>query len=447
MIKPFFLLAAIILSVAAHAAEVRFEEDYALPIVYLNIVADVGASQDPADKLGLANIGAHMLLRGTQKHDKLAFFEHVNQLGGRIDVDPRPEGTVIRAGVLAENLEKFLELLGEALTRPKFTSGELSKLKREIISEILEQKGNDKSLVQLHFYRFLYDTHPYGNPLMGTQKGVAAITSKDVLDYYARNYSGKTLRVFGTGAAKKDVIEKWFNDVCDKLSAVHPEARPMTAVPAPEIPKGRRALIVNKPNATQSQILLGGAGMRPESPGFYAVQLANHVFGGPSFQARLMVELRVKRGWTYGASSSFKFGRQPRHFAMYVFPKTDDTPAAVALELSLFENFVKNGISSDEFRFARDSLVNSAPFNYDTPKKRLENATTEYLMGFPDGYFKNFAANIEGVSQGDINEALAKTFDPANLSLTIVGDAAKLRTSIAKLPGFGATAIKSYLED
>lgn len=428
-------------------AEFEFEEDNSLPIVYLNIVLDAGAAQDPADKLGLANVASRMLLRGTQLHPKNQFFELINQLGGQIEVDVRNEGTIFRGAVLSENLEKFLSLVEETLTRPKFTSEELTKLKKEVEGLILEQKGNDQALVQYHFSRFFYGSHPYGNPILGTRKGITAINHTDVLNFYSNNFSGKTLHFFGSGAAKKGVIKNWFENLGDKLSAIHPEAKPVAKIAAPEVPSGRRALIVNKPNTTQTQVLLGGKGIRPETSGFYSILLANHSYGGASFNARMMQEIRVKRGWTYGASNSFRFGREPRHFGMYVFPKTADTLPAINLMLTMFNDYISNGIKRDEFDFAKQSLVNNAPFNFDTPRKRLENAVTEYLTGFPRGYNEELAENIAQVDYNDITPSLKAAFNDQNLTLVIVGDASKLKSGVAKLPGFSKPVIKDYRED
>lgn len=448
-----FLALALCTNLAAYAAtsnqfsEFEFEEDNSLPIVYLNIVIDSGGGEDPEDKIGLANVASHMLLRGTQKHTKNEFNELLNMLGGEFEVDVRDEGTVFRGAVLSENLGNFLSLIEEALSKPKFTAGELAKIKKEIEGQILERKSNDKALVQQNYYEFLYGKHPYGKPTIGTQAGVKNINSKDIVNYFVQHFGGRTMRLFGTGAAKSSDVEKWFSGLTSKLSALHPEAVPVADVAKPEIPKGRRALIVDKPKATQAQALMGGPGIKPENPGFYPISLANYTFGGHSFQARLMQEIRAKRGWTYGASNAFRFGRQPKHFAMYVFPKTDDTAPAIDLEIKLFEDWVKNGITRDEFAFARDSLVNNAPFNYDTSKKRLENLTTEYLQGLPRDFHRNFAKNVGNVSYGDVAPALRSFFDPSNLTLTVVGDAQKLREPLSKLPGFSAPIVKSYLED
>lgn len=442
-----FLVLALTSTCAQAAPALSFEEDFTLPIVYLNIVLDGGPVQDPTNKQGLAYVASHMLLRGTQKHTKNQFFELVDRLGGEIEVDVRNEGIVIRAAALSDKFDNFLSLLEEALSKPKFTAEELAKVKKETEGKILEQKGSDHVLVQNNFYRFFYGKHPYGNPLMGTQKGVAAVDYKDVVNFYVRSFGGHTLKLFGTGAVKSEKIEKWFEDLSEKLAALHPEAKSPTEVAKPEIAGGRRILLVNKPNATQAQVLMGGIGMRPETPGFYAIQLANHSYGGASFQARLMQEIRVKRGWTYGAYNTFRFGKQVRHFATYIAPKNADTPPAIQLATEMFEQFVAKGITPEEYNFARDSLLNNAPFNYDTSKKRLENATNEYLLGFPKNYFKDFSKNIETVRYEEIAPSIQNLFNPANFVLVVVGDAKSLKEPLSKLPGFSAPVVKDYQQD
>ncbi len=428
------------------AADIEFEADHSLPLVYLNVIVNAGSANDPANKLGLATLASQMLLRGTQKNSKSDFFQKLDEIGGSITTEVRAEGVIYKGAVLSENLTAFLDLFEETLVKPKFTAEELQKLKKEIEGQILQNKSEDRPLALYHFYRFFYGNHGYGNPELGTQHSIKTITNGDIIDFYSRYFGAKTITVMGSGAADKSAIEDWVQKVTEKLSALHPEAEAPAPFTKPVIPEGRRALISNKPT-TQTQILMGATGMRPEDPGFYAVQLANYTFGGPSFNARLMTEIRVKRGWTYGASNTFRFGKQPRHFAMHMFPKTADTVPAIGLTIKLFEDFVKNGITDEEFTFARDSLVNNSPFNFDTPKKRIDNATTEYLTSFPKGYFRNFADNIDRVSKSDVAPALKSFFKPANLTLLVLGDASKLREPISRLPGFSKPVVKNYLEE
>lgn len=442
------LLIALFTNTFVHASDnFSFEEDNSLPIVYMNIVTDSGSAQDPKDKLGLANLTYRMLLRGTHAHDKNTFNEELDRLGSQLSVDVRTEGTVIRAAVLSENLEPFLKLVTEALTQPRFSAEETAKLKKEVEADILDNLSDDHYLVSYHFQRFFYGDHPYSHPTVGTLSGVKKISAIDLLDNYSKLLGGSNLALFGTGEAKKEVIEAWFTDLQEKLNALHPDAHavPKVAAPVPEV--GRRILLVNKAGITQSQVLIGGVGPTPDTAGFYAIQLANHSFGGTTFESRMMKELRVKRGWTYGAYSSFQFGRQPRHYSLYFFPKTADTKPAIDLALALFQDYVKGGITKEEFDFSKTSLVNNAPFNYDTAKKRVENATTEHLTLLPHGYFKDYAGNIESVKMDGVLPALQGFFNPANLTIVVVGDASKLKKSLLTLPGFQPIVVKDFRQE
>ncbi len=427
--------------------KVSFEEDFSLPIVYLNLVLEVGSLHDSPQKLGLANIATEMLLRGTKKQSKEVFLSQLEQLGASLDAIIYPEGVVLHAAVLSENTEKFLSMLEETFLMPLFLESELKKLKKEVEGQILEQKGNDKQLVSLNFSRFFYGTHPYGNPVLGTQKTVAALTKKDVSDFYSQYFHPQNLSFFGSGALEKNRIEKWYQSFSEKLSKLNSKSKKPGPIAEPVIPKEKRILIVDKPKTTQTQILMGGVGFRPEDVGFYSIQLANHSFGGSSFAARMMQELRVKRGWTYGAYNSFKFGKTHRHFAMYFFPKNEDSVPAIKLALELFADFLNKGITKEEFEFAKKSLVNNSPFNYDTSKKRLDNATQEHLLSFPNGYFKDFSSKIESVDFAEIPSVLKKSFNPEQLTLVVVGDAAMLKKDTQSLPGFKQTVVKNYLED
>lgn len=428
-------------------ADLTFEEDFSLPVVYFNLLVDSGASYDPAEKLGLANVASHMLLRGTQKHGKSEFFSLLNRIGGELEVEVRSEGVIYRAAVLADNADKFFDLLTEAFTRPKFDASELKKLKQEVISDILERKSNDRALAQYSIQRFFFGSHPYGNPSSGTMKGVAAVEPKDVVDFYANYFGDNTIHLFGSGALKKPTVAKWFGQLEDKLRAMHPGAKSGAAIVKPEIPKTHRMLLVDTPKATQSQIIIAGPGIRPDTPGFYAIELANHSFGGPSFEARLMKEVRVKRGWTYGIGNNFRFGRQPRDYELSMAPKTTDTLPAIELVLGMLNNFVQKGITEQEYHFAQSSLVNNAPFNYDTSKKRLENATTERLLNFPGDYFRDFASNIGKVSFDAITPALHESFKLDAMAIVVVGNASELKEPLSKLKGFEPVVIKNYKED
>ena len=145
-----------------------------------------------------------------------------------------------------------------------------------------------------------------------------------------------------------------------------------------------------------------------------------------------MVELRVKRGWTYGAGSGFKMGSQPHTWRVSFFPKNTDTPPAIKEAIRLITDLRDHGITQKEFDAAKRSMVNSAGFGYNTPSKRMENMLVEKIFGLPAGYNKDTARRIEALTLTDVNNALKVFIKPENLLVGLVATASVSRGPIAK---------------
>ncbi|NDF14624.1 insulinase family protein [bacterium] len=144
------------------------------------------------------------------------------------------------------------------------------------------------------------------------------------------------------------------------------------------------------------------------------------------------MELRVKRGWTYGAGSSFKLGSSPHSWKVGFFPKNADTPAAIREALRMIRDLKKNGITEEEFKASKQSILNSAGFAYNTPAKRMDNQLTEVVFNLPEGYFKDYADRVGKISREEVNEALARFLEPDQLMIGLVATASISKESIAK---------------
>ncbi len=156
----------------------------------------------------------------------------------------------------------------------------------------------------------------------------------------------------------------------------------------------------------------------------------------------MMVEIRVKRGWSYGANSYFKQGLQPRSWQFHLFPAAKDTPEALTFTLKMVEDLQKSGITREEFEFAQRSQVNSAGFMYDTPKKRAENKLLERTLDLPDGFMKSYGPELAKLTLEQVNSALSSYIKPERMTITVLGTAAELKDKIAKSTGFAADKIE-----
>jgi zinc protease len=423
----------------AQAMEVLVERDSRLPIAYLNVVVRTGAIADPAGKTGLTNFVGDMLLRGTQRHTKEEIDLMLDQWGASLGVETRTETMVVRGAVLSAKMPDFLELVREVLSQPLFPEGEISKLKQETISGILAQQGNDHALSSRKFGQFLFERHPYGRPIDGIPSEVSSFDREALIRQHRQVFTSEALLVLGAGDVTQSALKNWSDQLASSLPAK--PASPLTSASQPQFPAERRLQIVDKPDRTQTQILIGQSGVRMTDPDYYALYLGNVAFGGGSFTSRLMQEIRVKRGWSYGARSSFRFSLQPRSWQVHLFPAEKDTPAALATTVAMIEELRRNGISEKEFNLAKQSSINNAAFINDTPKKRIENRILEETLNLPQGFFSNLSKNLEKVTLAQVNQALSRFITTDRLTITVLGTAARLKTELADKAGIPAARV------
>jgi zinc protease len=409
----------------AASVETAFEQDTNLPLVTLNLAFRGGSAREPEGQDGIANFMGEMLLRGTLHRSKAEIDKEMDRIGAELEVEPRLESIVFRSSFLSSEMKNFFQLIQEILTEPAFPEAEIKKLKSEMQAAILSERGNDAALASKKFSHFLFGTHPYGRSTLGTLKSIQNLTRDQIVSFYKKTIQKKALIAAGCGDLKPEALTTWLEAWTSKLQ--------LGSDPSPiESPKsaethGIQVLLVDKPERTQTQIILGQIGVSISDPRFYALSLGNHVFGGGMFSSRLMSEVRVKRGWSYGARSSFRFGTMSRQWSVHLFPATQYTPDAVELVLSLIDVLKKKGISLEEFAFAKESLVNGAGFSYNTPAKRVENLLLEKSLRLKEGFIRNMSQEIERLKLEDVNAALTDFLAPESLKVVIVATAKELK--------------------
>ncbi len=425
---PFLILASL-LTQTTQAAELVFEKDRSLPLLYVTVAFRAGSTQDPDGKNGLTDIMAKLMLRGTKSKTKQQIDLVLDQLGASLGVETRAEFVAIRGSVLSENVPAFLDLLNEIITTPSFRAQELEKLKKEGVSQLLEDLSTDRSLARLRFDQVFFKGHPYSKSNQGRIKDIQGLTVTDLQKQYQRLINQNEMIVLAAGDAEQSELTPFMN-------AVQKARNGKSALnPIPEFtsePAKLRVMIFDKPDRTQTQVLIGQKGVPYNSPMLDALQVANYAFGGGGFQSRLMIELRVKRGWTYGAGSGFKLGNRSNIWRTSFFPKNGDTPAAIKEALSLIRELKAKGLTQKEFDFAKQSMINGSGFSYNTPAKRMDNRMTEILFGLPQGYMKDTANRLEKLTLADVNQAIKSFLNPDHMMIGLVGTASVSRTDIAK---------------
>ena len=213
------------------------------------------------------------------------------------------------------------------------------------------------------------------------------------------------------------------------------------------MPPGRRLVLVDKPERTQTQILIGGLGTHPTDPDHTALLVGNTIFGG-TVTARLTEEVRSKRGWSYGAYSSLPFDRRRQAFSMWTFPKAEDAAPCIALELEMLKAFRERGVTKKELAWAKRYLVRSHAFAVDTAAKRVGLALDSVLYDLPPGYYENYLARVRAVTLDDVNAALRARIPERDLLIVVVGTAADIRDAVERaIPELSHTEVVRFDAD
>ena len=427
----------------SNGIKVILVEDHSLGIFELSVVLRQGSVVDPPGKEGLARLTARAMLRGSVSRSREQIEEEVEYLGSDLAAEAGWDGIIFSASGLVRNFDKLLDVLGEVVSRPGFPQEEVDKLIRETTAEIRELWDNDRHLANVHFRRALLQGHPHGHLSTGTTVSVGAITRDDLLDFYRSRFTGPNLMVAASGALDAKLLRPRLEQALGGLAST---PAPDGAVPEPAMPRGRRVVLVDKPHRTQTQIVLGHLGIRAMHPDRFPLMLVNTTFGG-TFTARLMQEIRVKRGWSYGAYSSLQSSRDLGTFKIWTFPAVQDTLPTLRLALELLEDLAHKGIDEQELDFARTYHENAFAFSVDTAEKMAQQYQQMELYGLPDDYLATYRQKVKDVTLEQARRAAAELLHPHDLVVSVLCTADVLEEEVKKLPNVVDVEVLPYTHE
>jgi zinc protease len=403
------------------------EEDRRLPLVSISIGFQSGGATDPIGKDGLLRLMFRALREGCGLYDGKAFEIRLDELGAELSAEVYTTSAVITAQVIARNLEPFIDVLALMLSEPRFDAEAIERIKRESIAELEEARDNDKELANVAFRRALFGGHPFGRLSVGRISTVAKLERPDlVVCHRATIHRGNIL----LGIAG-DITEAGATQIRDQiLKSINPGERSESPMSAPLERPGRHLVFVDKPERTQTQVLIGRLGTFVQDDDHMPLVVANAAFGG-TFTARMMREIRSKRGWSYGAYARLALERARHSFSMWTFPAAETTAECIGLELKLLEDLFNQGINPRERNFFVKYLSRSFAFDIDTANKRVGQALDIEALGLPLDYYSCYIDRLEAVTTERANAAVRNRLNPANLVIAVVGTKSDLLAALS----------------
>jgi zinc protease len=404
------------------------EENHDLPLARAQLTFRVGGADDAPGDDGLCNYATELMARGAGGKSRAEIDAAFDALGTNLDISAEHDGVTFEVTVLQKTLDAALALMADVIVRPNFLDLEAEKLRRELRAQLDELRDEDSHLARRFFQKQLFGAHPYGRSVLGTETSFARLSPERARGWHQAALRGGNL-VFGLAGA---VDAGGAEALWARHFAGIPDGEPtFTARPTPERRRGRHVAIVDKPDRTQSQILIGQPAPRWVDPDFLPLQVATTAFGG-TFTARLMNEVRSKRGLSYGASARVGQGRGERGLIVHVFPSLAQTPETVELVLGLYDQWAKEGLTDDEIAFSKGYLANSFAFNVATPEDRLDLRVAVAVSGLATDHAQTYADRVRAVTPAEVRRAMEAHLHPGDLEVCIVSTADELRPQLEK---------------
>lgn len=401
-----------------------------IPLVSFNAVLHGGESAGVPGKSGVASLVAGLLEKGAGKRDAFAFVDAVEGAGGTFNAAAGPESIAIRGQFLARDQQLMLELLADAVLRPRFKLEELENLRARQIELIKAAKDSDPSeLIGTYGRAFLFRGHPFARPVIGSEASLAGITHRDIVDYYHTHFRADQLTLVVAG----DVDSAWLKRAVAKAFCEWPRSnRPSVKLPQPVRVRERSVLLVDSPSSAQTHFWIGNVGVDRHYPQRAALDLANTLYGG-RFTSILNTELRVKSGLSYGARSGFTRGSVAGEFAIRSFARTQDTVKAVDLALQTLEQLKHGAVTAEMLDSARAYILGQYPLDFETAGDWAAALGEIELYGLGAGYIEDYGTQLQNVTLPQMRSVIDAAFpSPAEVAIVLIGDAAELRDEVGR---------------
>ena len=417
-----------------------------LPMVSLALVLPAGSAEDPASRHGLASLTADMLDEGSGDRSAIQMQEALARIGADLDTETGPDSVVLSLSLLDRFVPKGLELLADIAVRPRLGAPDFERVRMLRTNRIRQLRDLPGLNAEVAFARALYGAHPYGHLPIGSSASLAAMTDGDVVGFHRRQYDPARATLVAVGAIDGAAFARQVEDAFGSWQRGPQLLAPSTGTPgsADRRPDGPmpapRLLIVDRPGAPQTELRVGHVGVPRKTPDFHAIVLLNAVLGG-HFSSRLNLNLRERKGYTYGVRSVVDFRKMAGPLSVQTSVQTDATADAVAEILAELRGLASSRPAEEEERsLSVATLTKGYPRNFETAGQVARGLAQLAVYELPDDTFDVFAPRIRALTTADVTSAAKRYLHPDRAVVVAVGDSSRIRSALEAV-GLGEATI------
>ncbi|MEZ4417526.1 MAG: pitrilysin family protein [Gemmatimonadota bacterium] len=417
----------------SNGLEVVVAERPSIPVVDITLMVDAGYAADAGAVPGTASLAMAMLDEGTARRSALTLADELQRLGAFLGAGSDLDMSFVSLNALAENLDASLDVMADVVLHPAFPEADFQRLKQQRLVQIEQEKTQPVAMALRVLPKIMYgEGHAYSIPLTGsgTQESVGTLTRDDMIRFHRTWFKPNNAKLVVVGATTADEIvpklERAFRDW-------QPGSVPEKNLAAVEQQEGQAIYIMDRPEAMQSMIIAGQIAPPKSTPDDLAIDVMNTALGG-DFTARINMNLREDKHWSYGATSFIWDARGQRPFVVFAPVQTDKTKESVQEILSELTGVTgERPLTQDELERAQASRTLTLPGSWETQGAVATSIVNMLEYQLPEDHFDTLAERIRALRLQDVNSAARGLLRPDRLIWVVVGDRAEIEEGLRAL--------------
>jgi zinc protease len=417
----------------SNGLKVILAQRHEIPVVEFRLQVDAGYAADQFASPGTASLTTALLDGGTAKRSAMQISEEVASLGAQLRASSSLDVSNVSLSALKSNLDPSLELYADVILNPSFPDSDFRRQQKQQISAIQREKVTPQSMGMRVFPGLLYGAnHAYGNPLTGSgnEASVAKLTREDLVKFHDTWFKPNHATLVVVGDTTLGELTPKLEKLLDGWKQGDIPAKNIGTVdyqPKPVV------YLLDRPGAIQSVILAGEIAPPRNNPDEIGIETMNNILGG-NFGARINMNLREDKHWSYGASSRLIAARGQRPFYVNAPVQTDRTKEAlVEIDKELRGILGAKPPTAEELAKVQANETLSLPGSRETMTEVANSIETLVEYGLPDDYYDTYAGRVRALQVSDTEAIAKRVVRPDNLVWVVVGDRAKIEAGIREL--------------
>ncbi len=374
----------------------------------------------------LADLTANMMEEGTTSRSAEDVARQAAEMGGSLTISAGLDQTSVTGEALAEFAPDMVDLLADVMRNPALPPAELDRLKRDAQRNLEVALNDPGTMAQIAFSKALYGDHPYGR-LFPDSEQLEGYSAEQIRSFYEDNFGAQRTHLFVSGMFEADAlryaIENAFGDW---------KKGPPALIMPPEPAEGRQFIdMVNRADASQSNVILGLPTIDPSQPDYIALEAANAMLGG-SFSSRITSNIREDKGYTYSPFSQLSVRRGDGYWAQQAAITTDDTADALKEIYYEINRLRDEPPTEEELRAIQNYMAGVFILRNSTREGIINVLNRVDLHGLDDSYLTEYVSRIYTLTPQEISRVTTLYLRPDDMTLAVVGDRARIGEEMTK---------------